>query len=171
KMTLLEVAARALKTHDPDCVERLIHATRALGVDVVTEAKPIRVTADGGKGRWVVVYEREGRTESVRAALVANGSGRIPEYEGLELASAGIALPDGTPRLDGQLRCLDNPRVWFVGDARPGPQLSPVATYDGHVVGRAILGGAAQPDYSCVPSVVYTIPPLASVGRTVADAE
>jgi glutathione reductase (NADPH) len=168
KVTLLEIGERALSTHDPSCVERLVRATRALGVEILTGVKLRGVGADGDG--YVVRYEHEGRTNHLGAALVANGAGRVPDYAGLALDAAGIALHDGKPRLDPQLRSLENPRVWFAGDVRPGPQLSPLATYEGRLVGRAILGGTERPAYTSIPSVVYTIPPLASVGKMEEEA-
>ena len=50
-------------------------------------------------------------------------------------------------------------------------QLSPLATYEGRIVGHNIVDGAShEPDYSVVPSAVYTVPALASVGLTEAEA-
>jgi glutathione reductase (NADPH) len=51
------------------------------------------------------------------------------------------------------------------------PQLSPIATYEGRIVGRNIVEGpVAKPDYSSIPSCVYSVPALASVGLTEAQA-
>ncbi len=163
-VTLLESGARVLAPHESACTERLVEASRALGIHIFTNAKTKSVTRDGDA--FVVAYEHDGIAKSFPAALVANGAGRVPDYAAIALDAAGIALVDGKPKLEPNLRSSDNARVWFAGDVRPGPQLSPLATYDGHVVGRAILGGDDRPDYRFVPSVVYTIPPFASVGLT-----
>jgi glutathione reductase (NADPH) len=66
-----------------------------------------------------------------------------------------------------------NPAVWVAGDALVhSAQLSPVATYEGRIVGQNIVAGAAlEPDYSIVPSAVYTVPALSSVGLTEAEAD
>jgi glutathione reductase (NADPH) len=51
------------------------------------------------------------------------------------------------------------------------PQLSPIATYEGRIVGRNIVEGpVAKPDYASIPSAVYTVPALAGVGLTEAKA-
>ena len=51
-------------------------------------------------------------------------------------------------------------------------QLSPIATYEGRIVGRNIVEGAKHtPDYASIPSCVFTVPALASVGLTQAAAE
>jgi glutathione reductase (NADPH) len=52
------------------------------------------------------------------------------------------------------------------------PQLSPVATYEGEIVGRNIVDGPKHtPDYAAIPACVSTIPVLASVGLTEAQAK
>ncbi|MGB5705871.1 MAG: hypothetical protein WBM41_03510, partial [Arenicellales bacterium] len=68
---------------------------------------------------------------------------------------------------------VSNQSVWVAGDALvSSAQLSPLATYEGRIVGHNIVNGPSKkPDYSVVPSAVYTIPALSSVGMTEADAE
>ncbi len=75
--------------------------------------------------------------------------------------------------VDEYLRSVSNPAVWVAGDALVhSAQLSPLATYEGRVVGANIVDGPHKaPDYSVVPSSVYTVPALSSVGMTEAEAE
>ena len=65
-----------------------------------------------------------------------------------------------------RLRSTSNPSVWVAGDALVhSAQLSPVATYEGKLVGHNIVNGSEkQPDYAVIPSAVYTVPALSSVG-------
>jgi glutathione reductase (NADPH) len=74
--------------------------------------------------------------------------------------------------MDGYLRSTSNPDVYVCGDAVPiSPQLSPIATYEGDIVGRNIVEGAKHsPDYGSIATSVYTVPALASVGLTEAAA-
>ena len=65
------------------------------------------------------------------------------------------------------LQSVTNPAVYAAGDAAAtgGPPLTPVAGYDARVVAMNLLeGNTVRPDYSIVPSVLFTLPPLASVG-------
>jgi glutathione reductase (NADPH) len=70
------------------------------------------------------------------------------------------------------VRSTSNPAVHVCGDALwTSPQLSPIATYEGRLVGRNIVEGpVARPDYSSIRSCVYTVPALASVGLSEAKA-
>jgi glutathione reductase (NADPH) len=63
--------------------------------------------------------------------------------------------------------------VFACGDAvASSPQLSPIATYEGRIVGRNIVDGPKHtPDYANVPACVFTVPALASVGLTQTAAE
>ena len=74
--------------------------------------------------------------------------------------------------MDRHLRSTSNPNVYVCGDAVPtSPQLSPIATYEGDIVGRNIVAGPKySPDYASMATSVYTVPPLASVGLTEAAA-
>ena len=70
------------------------------------------------------------------------------------------------------LRSVENPDVFFAGDAIPGrPQLSPLATYEGRVVGHNLTHDALEPArYGHQPAAVYTVPALATVGWSEAAA-
>jgi len=74
--------------------------------------------------------------------------------------------------VDRYLRSTSNPDVYVCGDAVPvSPQLSPIATYEGDIVGRNIVEGAKySPDYGSMATSVYTVPALAAVGLTEAAA-
>ena len=71
-------------------------------------------------------------------------------------------------RLNEFLQSVSNPAVYAAGDAAAaGPALTPVAGYEGRVVAANLLeGNHLRADYSVVPSVAFTIPPLAAVGLT-----
>jgi glutathione reductase (NADPH) len=71
------------------------------------------------------------------------------------------------------LRSTSNAAVFACGDAvASSPQLSPIATYEGRIVGRNIVDGPKHmPDYVSIPACVFTVPALASVGLTQSAAE
>jgi glutathione reductase (NADPH) len=75
--------------------------------------------------------------------------------------------------LNEYLQSRSNPSVYAAGDAASvGPPLTPVSSHDGKVVAANILEGNRQkPDYRGVPSVVFTVPPIASVGLNERQAQ
>jgi len=77
-------------------------------------------------------------------------------------------------RVNEFLQSVSNPRVYAAGDAAASPgslPLTPVAAYEGIIVASNLLqGNTSRPDYRGIPSVVFTVPPLAGVGLTEAEA-
>ena len=164
RVTMLEVTPRVLPALDPDGTERLAELTRQLGVRIETSVKIDRIEKRG-EG-YAIRYRGRGETTTVHSRIVANGAGRVADLAGLDLAAAGITLERGRIELDEYLRSVENPDVFFAGDAIPGrPQLSPLATYEGRVVGHNLTGEPLQAvRYGHQPAAVYTVPALATVG-------
>ena len=164
RVTLLEVAPRVLPTLDPDATDRLAELTRDLGVRIETSVTIDRIEKRG-LGH-AIRFHRGDEALTVHGEVVANGAGRIADLAGLDLGAAGITLERGRVELDEYLRSVENPDVFFAGDAVPGrPQLSPLATYEGRVVGHNLTHEELQTvRYGHQPAVVYTVPGLATVG-------
>ncbi|WP_306014851.1 NAD(P)/FAD-dependent oxidoreductase [Oceanicaulis sp. MMSF_3324] len=171
KVTILEAAPRVLPRLDPDMVDTLIAYTRSLGVTIHTGVN-VKAIREEGPHRTVDVVIN-GETLSLSADLVVNGAGRRPAVEALNLDAAGIRAERGHIDVDVTLRSLTNPCVYVAGDAlAASPQLSPVASYEGRIVGENAIHDAQQsPDYSSIPSAVYTVPAIASVGLDEAGAK
>lgn len=171
RVTILEVLPRLLPALDAGAVEQVHRESTRIGIDVRLGAAVRRVERAGGRLR--VVFEHEGREETVEADRVVNGAGRVADLDGLGLDAANIAHDGARVTVDAHLRSVSNPAAWVAGDALwSSPQLSPIATYEGRLVGRNIAENAGlTPDYAAIPSAVYTVPALATVGLTEADAK
>lgn len=164
KVTILEAMPRLLPRLDPDAVEALRKETARLGIEILTDVKVGEIKQEDGQ--FTVLFEQDGQASERRAAVVANGTGRVADVNGLDLDAAGIAHQSGRIEVNEYLRSPSNPAVYVAGDAHwSTAQLSPVATYEGRIVGQNIVNGdKLVPDYSHVPSAVYTVPALANVG-------
>ncbi len=170
KVTILELAPQLLGRMDADAVGMLAAETERLGVTIRTGVK---VNAIERADRQLHVrFEHDGKAQTVRADRVVNGAGRIADVEGLNLDAAGIRHDGIRIELDPYLRSVSNPAVWVTGDAvATTAQLSPIATYEGQIVGHNIVNGPTKvPDYTVLPSAVFTVPALASVGLTEKEA-
>lgn len=166
KVTILEMMPELLPRMEPAAVQQLRMETERLGVIVHTG-----VTVSGVKqtGKSLQVsFEKDGNEQTVVADRVVNGAGRIANTAGLALDAAGVEVDSGRVVINDHLQSVSNPSVWVAGDAIVGaPQLSPTATYEGQIVGRNIRDSAEEkPDYFALPSAVYTVPSLATVGMT-----
>jgi len=173
KVTVLELAPRPLPRLDEDAVNALTEESKRIGIDIRcgVNTKKIEKTGNGFK----VTFEEDGKEHSIEAAVVANGAGRIAAVEDLDLDAAGIDHERHVIAINEHLQSTFNPAVYVAGDANAasGPQLSPVASYEGRIVGNNLVEGNQKQtaDYLTVPSCVFTTPALASVGYQEADAE
>ena len=115
---------------------------------------------------FVVHASTDRQTQSVATDLVVHAAGRAPDFEALGLAVAGLELENGRLKLNRFLQSVSNPRIYAAGDAaRRGPALTPVSSHEGKVAaGNLLEGNTYAPDYRGVPSVAFTIPPIAAVG-------
>ena len=165
-VTILEALPQLLPSMDADAVAELQTESQRIGISIRTSIIVHRIERAGGRFRVVFT---DGRTErTVEADRVVNGTGRVADLEGLELERGQVAHKSGRIDIDRFLRSTSNPQVYVCGDAVPiSPQLSPVATYEGDVVGRNIVDGPQHaPDYVGLATAVYTVPALAAVGLT-----
>ena len=81
-------------------------------------------------------------------------------------------MKDGRLELNEYLQSVSNPAIYAAGDAAGlGPPLTPVSSHDANVVVSNLLdGNRHKPDYRGVPSVAFTIPPIAAVGLSEEEA-
>src|SRR6516165_2717462 len=171
KVTILEVLPRLLDNMDADAVAQLRGETERIGVAIHTGVEVQRVEKVAGRLR--VVYIEGGFEHSVDAERVVHGAGRLADLDDLDLPTGRVEAAPSRIALDQYLRSTSNPAVHVCGDAAAvTPQLSPIATYQGRIVGRNIADGPQHvPDYTGIASCVFTVPALASVGLPQAAAE
>jgi glutathione reductase (NADPH) len=170
QVTIFQHGERMLKHFDPDLVGWLMEKFQALGINVVTGAtvQAIERTASGYR-----VRSTSARGEiAAEADTVVHAAGRAPALESLDLDTAGISHEHGRLKLNEYLQSVSNPAVYAAGDAaQMGPPLTPVSSHDAKVVAANLLeGNRHKPDYAGVPSVAFTIPPIAAVGLSEAQA-
>lgn len=171
KVTILEALPRVLSGFDADAVAEIRNESERIGISIETDVEVMGIAPAAGRLR--VAYKRGGREVTTGADRVVNGAGRIANVDTLDLEAGGVRHDGVRIEVDRYLRSVSNPSVWVCGDALvSSPQLSPLATYEGQLVGRNIvLGPREAPDYRAVPSCVFTVPALASVGLAEADAK
>jgi glutathione reductase (NADPH) len=171
KVTILEVLPQLLPGMDADAVERLRAESERISIAVKTGVTVTQIDARGTRFR--VTFQHDGTEHAIEADRVANGAGRVANVDMLDLDAAGVRHRGGRIETDDYLRSVSNPAVHVCGDVlSTSPQLSPIATYEGRIVGRNIVEGpVAKPDYTSIPSCVYTVPALASVGLSEAQAK
>ena len=113
-----------------------------------------------------VELAKGGAAETIASDVVLLSIGRRPYLEGLGLADVGVALDErGRVRTDAHY-ATNIPGIFAIGDAIAGPMLAHKAEDEGVALAERLAGKAGHVNYDAVPSVVYTWPEVASVGRT-----
>jgi glutathione reductase (NADPH) len=131
-------------------------------------------TIDRTSGRFIVWASSAGHKRAFEADMVVHGAGRVAEIDDLGLEVAGVEWDDRGVKVNEYLQSVSNPAVYAAGDAAAtrGAPLTPVAGYEGQIVASNLLKGNHQkPDYAGIPTVVFTTPPLVSVGLQERTAE
>ncbi|MFP8965250.1 dihydrolipoyl dehydrogenase [Pokkaliibacter sp. CJK22405] len=134
------------------------------GMDVRLGA---RVTGTDINGKEVTVkYTDKDGEQSVVVDKLIVAVGRRPYTEGLLSGDAGVVLDErGFIKVDDQ--CATSvPGVFAIGDIVRGPMLAHKASEEGIMVADIIAGHKAQMNYDLIPSVIYTHPEIAWVGKT-----
>jgi glutathione reductase (NADPH) len=171
EVTIVHRGARPLALFDPDLVEQIVARTRELGITVRlgTQAEGI----EKGSRCLTVRASAAGQKSAFDADIVVHAAGRTPEIDDLNLDVARVAWNERGVKVNEYLQSVSNPSVYAAGDAAAsgGPPLTPVADHDGTIVASNILKGNHQkPNYMGIPTVVFSIPPTASVGLSETEA-
>jgi glutathione reductase (NADPH) len=165
QVTVLHRGPRPLALFDPDLVNQLVERTRELGIDLHLETEATGV--EKSSAQLIVRALAAGGTRTFQTDMVVHSAGRVPEIGDLNLDAVGIEWEKRGVRVNDFLQSVSIPTVYAAGDAAAseGLSLAPVASYEGLVVAANILKGNHQkPNYLGIPSVVFTVPPLAAVG-------
>jgi glutathione reductase (NADPH) len=166
-VTILHRGARPLEEFDPDLVDRLVARSRDLGIRVEVGAEFQAV--EPLDGRYRTTFANGPTQAHVDADLVVHGAGRVPDVDDLDLDTGRVARTRDGIGVNAYFQSTSNPRVYAAGDcaATDGPRLTPVAAYEGGIVAENLLrGNHMMPDYTAIPTVAFTVPPLARVGLT-----
>ena len=159
-----------MKNFDPYLVDILLQRTRELGIEVLLQTKidAIGSFKNNHTTGFIVRASSTNEKYNIDADIVVHGAGRVPEIDDLDLAIAGVEHDKNKGvKVNEYLQSQSNPVVYSAGDASAseGLPLTPIATYEGEIVATNLLkGNQIKSNYKGIPSVVFTIPPLASVG-------
>ena len=168
-VSVLMPSDRALRGADETLVDALVMHSMRIGMEFFPHTGVKRIVP--ADGRLSVEAETSGKARTWTADFVLNAAGRVPNLESLDLSAAGVASDKKGVVVDSYLRSPGNRRVFAGGDAHGRRQLSPVASYEGRIVAKNFLEGDVEAvSYESIPQAVYTVPPLAWVGATEAEA-
>ncbi|MEO8398752.1 MAG: NAD(P)/FAD-dependent oxidoreductase [Ignavibacteriaceae bacterium] len=171
KVTILHRGDNPLKGFDKDLVQLLLKKSREIDIEIElnTEVKSI----DKNNGRYKVTADKNKTEKLYEVEIVVHGAGRVPELDKMNLKKGNVKRGKAGVIVNEYLQSVSNPLVYSAGDsaATDGLPLTPVATMESHIAASNLINGNnKKADYSGIPTVVFTIPHLASVGMNEEDA-
>ncbi len=170
RVTIIEALDRPLVPFEPRLVDMLLDISRDAGIEVLTNA-PLR-SVEKNDDSLTVKFGEDDAVRERSAGLVVLAAGSTAATGLLGLDRAGVECDDGVI-VDDAMRSVSNPHVYAAGDVVSGtPRLTPVAEMEARTaIANILSGGAESSDYSGIPAVLFTSPPLGAAGITGNDAK
>ncbi|MDD3864725.1 MAG: dihydrolipoyl dehydrogenase [Candidatus Izemoplasmatales bacterium] len=165
KVTVIEFLPQILPMVDLDIVQRLTRYAKMANITVITNAAVLSIMQNDN-GMAIVKYRQNDAEKSVESEVVLEAVGRIPELNNLGLENINITLAkNGGIQVDSQMRTnVEN--IYAIGDCTNLVQLAHVASHQAFVAVDNILGIPTKMDYNFIPSVIFTSPEIATVGKS-----
>ena len=164
KVTIIEAMDDFLFMADRDVADVAAKDFKKQGLDIKLGAK--MTSAKTGKNGVTVEYVDQSGTQSFDVEKLIVAVGRRPFTDGLLAEDSGIQLDErGFIVVDDECRTRVK-GVYAIGDSVRGPMLAHKASEEGVMVADLIAGELAEVNYNVIPSVIYTAPEIAWVGKT-----
>lgn len=166
KVTVIEFLDRIIPTTDAEIATQFQKILTKQGIEFRLGQKVTGAKSKGAKVDLSVEPAKGGSAEIVSADVVLVSVGRRPYTDGLALDKAGVKL-DEKGRIAVNHHFQTNvPGIYAIGDVIAGPMLAHKAEEEGVALAEQLAGQKGHVNYDTCPSIVYTAPELASVGKT-----
>ncbi len=166
KVTVVEYLDTILPNMDAELAKQMDRLLRRQKVEIRTGTKVTGAEKTRSGVRLTVEPAKGGETDTIEGDVVLVSIGRKPFTEGLGLEGVGVALDDrGRVEVDDRFQ-TNVKGIYAIGDVIRGPMLAHKAEDEGTVAAEIIAGQTGHINYDAIPSVVYTWPEIASVGKT-----
>ncbi len=166
KVTVVEFLPRIVPMADTELGAALHKSLAKQGLEFLLETKVTGAKVEGGKAT-VTAEAKDGKTITLVADRVLVGVGRRANVEGLNLDGVGVAHDPKTKKVATDAHYRTNvPSIYAIGDVIDGPMLAHKAEEEGVAFAELLAGKPGHVNYDTIPSVIYTHPEMAGVGRT-----
>ncbi len=163
-VNVLEYLPNILPMIDKDVSLRLIRFAKQNNINIQTSSQVTKIEKlDNGKLR--THYVLKGNSSFIESDLVLEAVGRIPVLEGIGLENTKIAFEKKGIIVDSSMKTSVE-GVYAIGDVTGIFQLAHVASHQALIAVDHISGKPAHMEYDYIPSVIFTTPQIASVGKT-----
>ena len=166
KVTVVEMLHTVTPGLDGELAKQLQRILQKQGLVFKLGAKVVKVDAKGKSVKLTVEPVGGGKAETLDCDVVLVAVGRVPTTLGLGLDDVGVEThARGRVIVDHKFQ-TNVPGIYAIGDVIAGPMLAHKAEEEGIALAEDLAGQAGHVNYDVIPSVVYTAPEVASVGKT-----
>jgi dihydrolipoamide dehydrogenase len=166
EVTVVEMLDRVAPGLDGEVAKQFQRILQKQGIVFKLGTKVLGVESDGTACKVRLEPAKGGTQETLECDVVLVSVGRVPNTQGLGLSEIGI-------RCDNRGRIIVDPHfatsvpgIYAIGDVIEGPMLAHKAEDEGIAVAEILAGEAGHVNYDVIPSVIYTAPEVASVGKS-----
>ncbi|MBZ9602179.1 dihydrolipoyl dehydrogenase [Phyllobacterium chamaecytisi] len=166
KVTVVEYLDKILGPMDGEVSRQFQRMLEKQGIEFKMSAKVTGVEKSGKGAKITFEPVKGGEAQTIEADVVLVSTGRRPYTDGAGLKEAGVAVDDrGRVAIDDHWQ-TNVPGIYAIGDVVEGAMLAHKAEDEGIAVAEILAGQVGHVNYDAIPSVVYTQPEVASVGKT-----
>ena len=166
KVTVVEFLDRILPGMDTEVASQFQKILKKQGVEFKLGSKVTGVEKSNGATQVSIEPTAGGGAETIETDVVLVAIGRTPFTDGLGLEEVGVAK-DNRGRVTVNEKFESSvPGIFAIGDVIDGPMLAHKAEEEGVALAEMLAGQMGHVNYDIIPSVVYTYPEVASVGKS-----
>ncbi|WP_168169690.1 dihydrolipoyl dehydrogenase [Candidatus Izimaplasma bacterium ZiA1] len=163
EITLVEYMDEILPPLDKDIKKRAKNLYKRQGINILTSSTLKEVKEEDGK--YIAIIESKGKLKEIETDYVLLATGRKPSFGNLDLDGLGIEYDQKGIKVNNNfMTSIDG--VYAIGDVTGILMLAHKATYDGYKTISHILNKKMDINFDLVPSVVFSFPEIASIGKT-----
>ncbi|MTI62124.1 MAG: dihydrolipoyl dehydrogenase [Firmicutes bacterium] len=163
KVTVVEYLDQVVESCDSEISQELTRLANKKGVRIVTGARVEKI-GQGVDQSYSVFFNKDGKEHFATADKVLMAVGRQPVYQGINPVELGLELNEnGGIKVNDRME-TNIPGIYAIGDVTNKIQLAHVASHQGVVAVKNIMGDDSIMDYTVVPSAIFTDPEIAEVG-------
>ncbi|NMA83864.1 MAG: dihydrolipoyl dehydrogenase [Epulopiscium sp.] len=170
-VSVIEYMDHVLCMLDQDVIREITRAAKIKGIKLYTSSK-VEEIIKGEDNNCIIKFKQKERDKYLSSDKVLVCVGRNPAYENIGLEEMNIHINPENKGIQVNQRMQTNiPHIYAIGDVTNIMQLAHVASHQGIVAVKNILGQDVEMDYSAVPSAIFTSPEIATVGISEKDAK
>lgn len=161
-VTIVEYLDRLASTIDFEASKEILRIAKKKGIKINLNSKALKIEKIDNKAK--LIFEKDGKVEEIISDRILMSTGRSANLSGLNIENTSILINKGAIVVDEYMR-TNVKNIYAIGDVTNIYNLAHVASYQGEVAVDNILNENRKADYSSVPSVIFTIPEIASCGE------